>query len=153
LEYLEDAQYDHFYGVHLRGEEAKLVEIHRIPREEVEKLLECERNNELYKAPLPVLNDEMITKMQMIAEYNEKITAFKEKIDQLTKDVQQSVIKEMERTNTKSFENEIVKITYIAPTMRESIDSKKLKEEMPDVAAKYTKCTQVKASLRITTRL
>lgn len=41
------------------------------------------------------------------------------------------------------------KLTYVSPTTRNSIDSKKLKEEEPELVKKYTKISQVKASVRI----
>ena len=41
------------------------------------------------------------------------------------------------------------KLTYISPSTRTSIDSKKLREEEPELAKKYTKTTSVKASIRL----
>lgn len=41
------------------------------------------------------------------------------------------------------------KLTYVSPSVRTSIDSKKLKEEEPDIAKKFTKTTNVNASVRI----
>ena len=55
----------------------------------------------------------------------------------------------MDKYGVKKFENDILKITYVEPTTRETIDSKKLKAELPAVAAKYTKISQVKGSVRI----
>lgn len=45
------------------------------------------------------------------------------------------------------------KLTYVSPSTRTSIDSKKLKEEEPDLAKKYTKTTNVKASVRLSDAL
>lgn len=42
-----------------------------------------------------------------------------------------------------------VKLTYVSPSIRNSIDSKKLKEEEPELAKKFTKTTAVSASVRI----
>ena len=42
-----------------------------------------------------------------------------------------------------------VKVTYVSPSTRSSIDSKKLKEEEPAIAEKFTKTTNVTASVRI----
>ena len=42
-----------------------------------------------------------------------------------------------------------VKTVYVAPSTRTSIDSKKLKEEEPELAKKYTKTTAVDATIRI----
>lgn len=41
------------------------------------------------------------------------------------------------------------KITYVSPSVRTSIDSKKLKEEEPELAKKYTKTTNVAATIRL----
>lgn len=41
------------------------------------------------------------------------------------------------------------KLTYVAPSLKSSIDSKKLKEEEPTIAEKYTKVTKVGASIRL----
>lgn len=41
------------------------------------------------------------------------------------------------------------KLTYVSPSTRNTIDSKKLKEEEPAIAEKYTKTTNVKATIRL----
>lgn len=41
-----------------------------------------------------------------------------------------------------------VKVTYVEPSVRTSIDSKKLKEEEPEIAKKFTKTTNVSATIR-----
>ena len=40
-------------------------------------------------------------------------------------------------------------VTYVKPTTRTSIDSTKLKKDMPEVAEKYSKTSNVKSSIRI----
>ena len=40
-------------------------------------------------------------------------------------------------------------VTYVKPTTRTSIDSAKLKKEMPEVVEKYSKTSNVKSSIRI----
>lgn len=55
----------------------------------------------------------------------------------------------MEQYCVKSFENDDIKMTYIAPTERKSIDSAKLKKEHPEIAEAYQKVSQVKASVKI----
>ena len=41
------------------------------------------------------------------------------------------------------------KLTYVSPSTRSVIDSKKLKEEEPELAKKFTKITDVAATVRI----
>ena len=42
-----------------------------------------------------------------------------------------------------------VKLTHVASSVRNTIDSKKLKEEEPAIAEKFTKTTNVSASIRL----
>lgn len=42
-----------------------------------------------------------------------------------------------------------VKLTYVSPSVRNTIDSKKLKEEEPELAKKFTKTTNVSATIRL----
>lgn len=42
-----------------------------------------------------------------------------------------------------------VKLTYVAPSTRSAIDSKKLKEEEPELAKKFTKISKISASVRV----
>lgn len=55
--------------------------------------------------------------------------------------------------NEKDFPSEItvgtVKLTYVSPSVRNTIDTKKLKEEEPELAKKFTKTTPVDATMRI----
>lgn len=41
------------------------------------------------------------------------------------------------------------KLTYVSPSTRSSIDSKKLKEEEPEIAKKFTKHTSVAATVKL----
>lgn len=42
-----------------------------------------------------------------------------------------------------------VKVTYVSPSTRTTIDSKKLKEEDPELAKKFTKISNVKATIKL----
>lgn len=65
------------------------------------------------------------------------------------KAVRQELQEAMDKYGIKKFENDILKITYVEPTTRSTIDSKKLKEDLPAIAEKYTKISQVKGSVKI----
>ena len=73
----------------------------------------------------------------------------KKRLEAQDKVVRQELQEAMDKYGIKKFENDILKITYVEPTTRETIDSKKLKEDLPAVAKKYTKISQVKGSVRI----
>ena len=65
-------------------------------------------------------------------------------------DLKQGLYKLMEEHDVKSFTGGKIKLTRVLPTTSESIDSKRLREEQPEIYAKYTKKTQRNGSLKIT---
>ena len=73
----------------------------------------------------------------------------KKQLEAQDKEVRQTLQKLMDEYGIKSFENDILKVTFIDATVRATIDSKRLKEELPAIAEKYTKRSTVKASVRI----
>ena len=61
----------------------------------------------------------------------------------------ENLLKEMEENNVLKVDTEELSISYVAPSTRETLDSKKLKEDLPDIYDLYVKFTDVKSSLRI----
>lgn len=145
-EYLENKNYGKFLIFHTpKNKDLEVIEVPRIPKEEIERLLECERNCELYQ---PV-QTELAT---VSKEISAKITLGIQTIKRIEKEVEEfksAILSEMRDKNIKKFDNGEVSITYIAPIVRESIDTKKLKEELPEVAEKYKKVSNVKDSIKI----
>lgn len=80
------------------------------------------------------------------------LTVQKKKIEDQEKIMREKLKNAMEKYEVKSFENEDVKFTYVAPTTRTSIDSTKLKKDLPDVAVKYSKTSSISASVKITVK-
>lgn len=80
------------------------------------------------------------------------LTLQKKQIEEQEKRMREQLRQAMERYGVKSFENEDVKFTYVAPTTRTSIDSAKLRKDLPDVAQKYSKTSPIAASVKITVK-
>lgn len=98
-----------------------------------------------FKAVVPGLPKEILPVIQKLQELEIQAKSIKEKQDTL----KVSILEAMEKYGLTKWDNEVMTISYIAPTTRSSIDSAKLKKELPDVAAKYTKTSNVKSSIRI----
>lgn len=73
----------------------------------------------------------------------------KKAIEEQEKAVREELEKAMSDYGVKSFENDILKVTYCEPTTRTSIDNKALKIECPEIYEKYSKTSEVKSSVRI----
>ena len=54
-----------------------------------------------------------------------------------------------EKYGVTKFDNDIMKITYFAPSTSTSIDSTRLKKEQPDIAKEYSKTSNKKSYIKI----
>ena len=70
-------------------------------------------------------------------------------IEAAEKSMREQLQQAMEQYGIKSFDNDVIRITYIDTAARESIDSVKLKAQMPEIAARFTKRSNVKAFVKI----
>lgn len=80
------------------------------------------------------------------------LTLQKKRIEEQEKEMRVQLMTAMEKYGVTSFENEDVKITYIAPAVRTAIDGANLKKDLPDIAAKYSKTSNVSAFVKITVK-
>ena len=80
-----------------------------------------------------------------IVEIKEQIKA----LEALEVELKSKIIEQMTGHGVKSIENDLVRITYVAPTTRQSLDSKALKAELPDVWNKYSKTSEVSETVKI----
>ena len=101
---------------------------------------QCEESTDL-----TLFQSHAMTVMQRIAD----IDLQRKRLEAEDKAVRQELQEAMDKYGVKKFENDILKITYVEPTTRSTIDSTRLKKELPAVAEKYTKITRVKGSVRI----
>lgn len=88
------------------------------------------------------------------AEVSNKIAEFERQIkfiEEQEKALKEAIKEEMEARGISKIEDEIngMTITYIAPTHRETFDSKKFKKDNPDLYDEYVKLSPVKSSIRI----
>ena len=91
------------------------------------------------------------------AEFNDKYTLLTDYLDKLTelkKKVDNGIKATMEEQYNATGETNLIsgnrKYTYIPPTTRVSVDTKKLQAELPDVYTQYVKIGQVSATLKST---
>lgn len=126
-----------------------VVDISLKPIEEVIRLIDCERRGEIYTQELTVSNTQLAELVE-VESLIKRIEEQKKAAEAQATELRAQLMQAMEANGVNSFENENIKITYVAPTTRTAIDSAKLKKELPEIAEKYSKTSNVKASLRIT---
>lgn len=101
---------------------------------------------------LTIYNDNKIVLKDFAAEEIAKIEIAIKELQEREKALKAALLEEMTAKDILSVEHEVygVAIKRIDSFSRESLDSKKLKQEKPDIYDKYVKITEVKPSVRIT---
>lgn len=143
------------YGIWLRGEIAKLVEVERKTDEEIEAVLRAYTNGEVIAhKPIEYSSPEEAA-LAKISEQEEAIIELKQMLDYHEAKKQESLnlLKEkMEREGIKKLETPRLLVTLVADSTSSTFDSKRFKDEHPDLAAQYLKQTTRKGYVKITLR-
>ncbi len=112
---------------------------------------------EILKKQLNVPNEKSDTNLpQKLNDQNQlivnNITAAIFQIDALKKrsdDLKKQLLAAFEKNGIKKYENKNIIITYVAPTTKNSFDSKEFKTMYADLYHEFTKTSPVKSNLRI----
>ncbi len=146
-------KFDSLYIFHL-GKNSKAIQIERISDAEVDRLFECERNGEIYSEPGLVIANELLARAQEAEFELKRAEEVKKEAEATAKEYRQKLYEAMQRQNVSSWEtaDKSMLITCVAPSVKTSIDSTKLKKEMPEIAEKYSKTSIVSGYVKITIR-
>lgn len=98
-----------------------------------------------FKAPVPGLPKEIMPALKQLQE----LEIHSAKLEEVKKQIKEDLLAAMEKHGVKKWDNEVMMITYTAPTIRTSIDGTKLKKDLPEVFNEYSKTSNVKSSIRI----
>ena len=135
------------FGIWLRGDIAQFIEVERHNETEVKALIEADVKDEAYDYS-PAFPD-------YITENESSLYVLGKRIKELTEEydaIKTEVLSKMIENNDKSSDTGRILITLVAPSMRESFDSKKFKAENAELYSQYTKVSQTKESLKLTLR-
>lgn len=72
-----------------------------------------------------------------------------EEYKQLEEQLRANLLEQLEISGATQYTGRMFTVTYVKPTTRVSLDSKRLQEELPEIYASYIKETQVKASVKL----
>jgi len=92
------------------------------------------------------------TKQAAIIKNISDVVTAKKKLDEEEKKLKETLKVAMEQYSIKSFDNDVLKINYIAATTATTVDSKKLKEKYPDIASECSKTSNKSAYVKITVK-
>ena len=70
--------------------------------------------------------------------------------EMMMKELKEELIETMESNGiTEGFETNGLKVIYKKPSTRTTLDSKKIKEDLPDIYDRYSKTSEVKSSVSL----
>lgn len=98
-----------------------------------------------FKVAVPALPDSALPILKALGQLEVQVKTIKDQAEKLKIEL----LEAMETYGVKKWDNEVMTISYTAPTTRTSVDSASLKKEQPDIFVKYSKTSNVKASIRI----
>ena len=70
-------------------------------------------------------------------------------MEEKTKEIKEALKNAMEKYNVSKYENEFIKVTYKSASTRITVDSKKLKEDLPGIYEEYSKIINVSSYVNI----
>jgi predicted phage-related endonuclease len=88
----------------------------------------------------------------VVEEVVNQIVAFEKeklKMDLIEKDLKEKLKEAMENNNVTKLEFGELKVSYRNASTRTTVDSKKLKEDLPDIYEEYSKTSNVSSSISI----
>lgn len=137
------------YGIHLRPEGAKLVAVKRKPKTEVRKLIESFVQEASFT---PDIVKEQSGALAEILKIEEAIVAFKQQVDELNRSreqAMQALTERMLQSGTKRIETDRLKVTLVEASTRESLDTKALKAEAPELYERYKRTSETKPYIKL----
>lgn len=152
-ERLAGIKYAAMYVFHL-GENSRAIEIERIPEKEIDRLLECERNGEIYHEPGLVVAGDLIACAEAAERELKLAEATAKAAKTAAEKYRQQLYGLMGQQGISSWEtlDKSMLITRVAPSTKTTIDSEKLRADLPEIAEKYSKTSNVKGYVKITIR-
>lgn len=134
-------------GVHLRGKECKFVGIERKQDEQVEALIRAELNGEQY------MSEE--TAMQRLIDLEKTIIQIKQEAElyeERKKVLLTGLGEKMAEMGLKTLKTDNLTLTLVPESTTTTLDTKRLKEEMPEIYQKFEKTGTRKGYLKMTVK-
>ena len=145
-------QYESFKGQCFHFGKDKKLKVINIPLKAkalVEDLIDSERNEGNYQLKPLDINLAEIEMVERTIKYYEEL---KKEAEKKEAELKEAIIKAMVENGIQEYENEHIKLTYIAETTRATLDSKAIKEKYPEIYHANLKESKVKENVRITIR-
>jgi hypothetical protein len=139
----------HIYVLWLPNKDTSIAELHELEvcsDEYINALIEVDKANKSIETTYGNLPARLSEVEDEIIKIEQQMKAWKERQDTLKKGLYDI----MSEHNIKSYKGGKVLLTRVLPSTTETLDSKRLKEEQPEIYKQYVKTTNRSGSLKIT---
>ena len=127
----------------------RVVDVPEKPQAEVERLMQCEREGTQFTQGITV-SEKALAELAEVESLIKTIEEQKKEAQARSEQLRAAIMTAMKENGVLSLDNDRMKITYVAPYSRTSVDSARLKKDHPEIYSEYQKSTTVNESLKIT---
>ena len=139
------------YAVHVRENNVKIKVMPKHTKEEVEQLLACDLAGENYFEMIaaPVVKDLPIAQIVSIEKFLLKVEEEIKEYKELREKLMDLIYQKMEEKDIKKIETDSLILTRVLPTESITVDTKKMRDDYPEIVKNYEKISERKGYVKI----
>ena len=140
---------NNLYGLWLRDDKSSYEKVYRHDKDEVLRLL-ADDTEDCFLPDAPKMPADIVEMASQLEEYFTILKRYEKKYKEQEKEFKTRLTKLMGEAGIYNISIGGLKISYVKGYTKSSIDSTRLKKEMPEVVEKYSKTTNVSPTIKIT---
>lgn len=140
---------NNLYGLWLRDEKSSYEKVYRHDKDEVLRLL-ADDSEDYFLPDAPKMPADIVEMASQLEEYFTMLKRYEKRYKEQEKEFKSRLTKLMGEAGIYNISIGGLKISYVKGYTKSSIDSTRLKKEMPEVVDKYSKTTNVSPTIKIT---
>ena len=140
---------NNLYGLWLRDEKSSYEKVYRHDKDEVLRLLADDTESD-FLPDAPKMPADIVEMASQLEEYFTMLKRFEKKYKEQEKEFKTRLTKLMGEAGIYNISIGGLKISYVKGYTKSSLDSARLKKEMPEIIDKYSKTTNVSPTIKIT---
>ena len=140
---------NNLYGLWLRDEKSSYEKVYRHDKDEVLRLL-ADDTEDCFLPDAPKMPADIVEMASQLEEYFTMLKRYEKKYKEQEKEFKSRLTKLMGEAGIYNISIGGLKISYIKGYTKSSLDSTRLKKEMPEIVEKYSKTTNVSPTIKIT---
>lgn len=137
------------YGLWLREDKSSYEKVYRHDKDEVLRLL-ADDTEDCFLPDSPTMPTDIVEMASQLEEYFTMLKRYEKKYKEQEKEFKSRLTKLMGEAGIYNISIGGLKISYVKGYTKSSLDSTRLKKEMPEIVEKYSKTTNVSPTIKIT---